>query len=220
MCRVGARPGNGPPSGRALADSPSVRAIGFFLAFGISAAAAEPSLVKHADADHPLIGLMADVGVPDAATLSLAVRPVRALRVELGMAHDVVGPGVRAGVTWIPLRWWATPVVGIGYGHFFERDANPLVRTIDGSATFSSPLLDHVGYDFAIARAGLELGRKRFTFFLHAGVARVSTEIRGVAEASNAAAQRSGSMVTVSSTDPEVRIWTVSANVGFILYLH
>jgi len=183
------------------------RIAGLLILFGATTAAADGR-----------IGLMTDVGVPDAATASLVVRPVRALRAELGIAHDVVGPGVRGGLTWIPLRWWATPVLGVGYGRFFERDANPLVRTIAGDATFSSPLFDRVGYDFAVARGGLELGR-RVTFFIHAGVARVTSSVRGVAQATNEAAAASGSMVTVTTTDPEVRIWTVSADLGLILYL-
>lgn len=174
---------------------------------GVSTAVAEPH-----------VGVMTALGVPDAATAAVVARS-RSLRAELGMAHDVVGPGVRGGLTWTPLRGWAAPVLGVGYGHFFARDANPLVRTVTGDATLSSPLLDRVGYDFAYARTGLELGREHVTFFLHAGVSRVTGEIRGVAQATNATAADRGSMVTVSSTNPEVRIWSVSAELGFIVYV-
>lgn len=183
------------------------RIAGLLVLLGVSTAWAEPH-----------VGVMTDVGVPDAATAAVVARS-RSLRAELGIGHDVVGPGVRGGLTWTPLKWWAAPVLGAGYGHFFARDANPLVRTVTGDATFSSPLLERVGYDFAYARTGIELGRKRFTFFIHAGISRVTGEIRGVAQATNAAAADSGSMVTVSSTNPEVRIWSVSADLGFIVYV-
>lgn len=179
------------------------------------------SATTRADTVHvPFIGVMTDVGLPDGGTASLVVRPVRALRLELGAAHNLISPGVRGGVTWIPLRSWATPVIGAAYGHFFERDANPIVRTVSGDPTFDSPILDRIGYDFAVARAGIELGRQRFTFFLHAGVTRVTGQLHDVAQASNAAAAQSGSMVTVTSTDPRFALWTVSADVGFVIYLY
>jgi hypothetical protein len=192
-----------------------------FAAVPASAGSQVAARASAGDAVHvPFIGLMTDVGVPDGATASIVIRPVRALRVELGVGHDGVGPGVRGGLTWIPLRSWATPVLGVGYGRFFERDANPIYRLVTGDAMFSSPLLDRVGYDFATARAGIELGREHVTFFVHAGITRVTAALHDVALASNAAAAQGGSMVTVSSTDPSVQLWTVSANVGLVFYLH
>src|SRR3954465_15242351 len=108
-----------------------MRAAVAMMVMGMAAtASAEPSLVAHAPSwsdNTGTVGLMTDVGLPDGGTASLVVRPIRALRVEAGVAHDVVGPGVRGGVTWIPLSSWATPVLSVGYGRFFERDANPIV---------------------------------------------------------------------------------------------
>ena len=167
----------------------------------------------------PVLGVMTGIGLPDGATASIVVRPVRPLRVELGAASNYVSPGVRAGVTWIPLASWATPTLGASYGHFFERDANAAVRQITGDATFDSPLLSRFGYDFAAARVGVELGRQRFTFFLHAGITRVTGQIHNIAQASNDAAQTSGSMVTVTSTDPNVTVWTASVDLGCVVYL-
>src|ERR1700683_1266382 len=75
-------------------------------------AMAAPSYTSHA----PFIGVMTDIGGPDGAPASLGVRPIRPLRLELGVADNGVGPGVRGGATWIPLHSWATPTVGVSYG--------------------------------------------------------------------------------------------------------
>ncbi|MEO8548856.1 MAG: hypothetical protein ABI678_02745 [Kofleriaceae bacterium] len=186
-------------------------------------ASAESSLVAHAPASWSdntgTVGIMTDVGVPDGGTASLVVRPIRALRVEAGVAHNVVSPGVRGSVTWIPLASWATPVLSVGYGRFFERDANPIIQQLAGDPTLSSPLLEQVGYDFANARVGLELGKKYFTFFIHAGVSRVTATVHNVDRV--AADQTSAdSMISVTTTDPRLTVVGVSANVGFIFYVH
>jgi hypothetical protein len=182
----------------------------------VATAAASPSPAS------PTLGLMAGIGVPDAATLSLAWRPVRALRVELGVAHDYVSPGVRGGLTYIPFSSWATPTLSVGYGHFLERDANQAVRTISGDATFDSPMLDHFGYDYAEAHVGLELGRKHVTFYLHAGVTRVTATIHDVAAAAMQSMPSSGGSsgtVAITSTDPTVRLWAPSLDLGLVVYL-
>jgi len=168
----------------------------------------------------PTLGVMAGIGVPDAATLSLAWRPIRALRVELGAAHDYVSPGVRGGLTYIPFGSWATPTLSVGYGHFLERDANPAVRAITGDATFDSPMLDHFGYDYAEAHVGLEMGRKHVTFYLHAGITRVTATIHDVASAAmQSTMSSSGSNVSITSTDPNIRIWAPSLDLGLVVYL-
>jgi hypothetical protein len=191
---------------------------------GAATASAQPALVAHAPAasasrDHGSIGLMTDVGVPDGGTASLVVRPVRALRLEAGVAHNVVSPGVRGSITWIPFGTWCTPIVSAGYGRFFERDANPIIQKLSGDSTLSSPVLDQVGYDFANARVGLEFGKKYFTFFVHAGVSRVTGSVHNLNQVA-ADQTSSNSMVTVTTTDPRITMWGVSANLGFILYVH
>ena len=191
---------------------------------GSAPVAAQPTTTRGAAASHiarvPHLGVMTDLGVPDGAAVSLALRPTRAVRVELGVAHNGVSPGVRAGISWIPFGSWATPTLGVAYGRFFERDANPLVRMLGGDPTFSSPVLERISYDFANARVGLELGRKRFTLFLHAGISLVTGAIHNLDAALKPdPSSKGGSMVTVSTTDPRVRVIGVSASLGFVLYL-
>jgi hypothetical protein len=188
----------------------------------VATASAQPALVAHASetwtAETGTVGVMTDVGVPDGGTASLVVRPMRALRVEGGIAHDLVGPGVRGSITWIPFGTWATPVLSVGYGRFFEHDANGIVQKISGDPTLSSPLLDKVGYDFANARIGLELGKKYFTFFIHAGVSRVTGTVHNLDQVT--AGETADSMVSVTTTDPKITLWGVSAKLGFIFYVH
>ena len=165
-------------------------------------------IAKSARTDQtPTFGVMADVGLPDGGTASLVARPIDMVRLELGAAHNGVGPGVRGGVTWVPFRSWFTPVIGVAAGHFFERDANPLARRISGDPTIDEPMLRHFGYDFANAQLGLEFGHERFTFFIHAGITRVTGQIHDL----TAMDTNTDSHVTVSSSDPDVKLTTVSA---------
>ncbi|CAN5252231.1 hypothetical protein BH11MYX1_BH11MYX1_43840 [soil metagenome] len=195
------------------------RVIAIAVVSGVAGtASAQPSVIargeQHASGK---VGVMTDVGVPDGATASLVLRPTRALRLEAGVAHNYISPGYRASVTYIPFASWATPILSVGYGTFFERDANPAVQKLDPS--FSSPVLEKIGYDFANARIGLELGRKYVTFFIHAGVSRVTGTVHNLDQVV-AAQTAADSMITVTSTDPKVTLWGVSANLGFIFYVH
>lgn len=183
-------------------------------------ASAETSLTAHSWSDDTgTIGIMTDVGVPDGGTASLVYRPLRAIRVEAGVAHNVVSPGVRGSLSYLPLSGWFTPVLSVGYGRFFERDANGIAQQVSGDSTLSSPLLEKVGYDFANARVGIELGKKYFTFFIHAGVSRVTGTIHNVDRVAGDQSS-SSSMVSVTSTDPKITVTGVSANLGFIFYVH
>ena len=197
------------------------RAIAIAMMGWAATASAQSSLVAHVASsdDSGTVGVMADVGVPDGAVASLVVRPIRALRLEAGIADNIVSPGVRGTVTWIPFASWATPILGVGYGRYFERDANGVAQQLAGDTSFTSPLLDKVGYDFANARVGIELGKKYVTFFVHAGVSRVTAQVHNLDQAA-ASQSAANSMVSITSTDPKVTLWGVSANLGFIVYVH
>jgi hypothetical protein len=163
----------------------------------------------------PRIGVMTDVGVPDGATLSLVFRPVAPLRVSVGASHNLVGPGVRAGITFAPVPWWISPTLSVSAGHFAERDANPVARMVTGDATYSSPALERFGYDYADAHVGLAFGRRRATFYIDGGVTRIVGKVRDLAADADGDA-----MASVSYTeDPAVTITTVSARVGVVVYL-
>jgi len=161
-------------------------------------------------AAEPRLGLMADLGAPDGANASIVYRPVRAIRMHGGVGHNYVSRGVRGGITLVPFATSVTPTVSFDYGRYFEGDANPLARMISGDPMFSSSLLDSVGYDYANVHAGVEVGRKWVTFYVHAGMSRITSDLKNLSSES--------STVTFSD-DPTLTMWTVSARLGFIFYL-
>jgi hypothetical protein len=86
-----------------------------------------------------------------------------------------------------------------------------------GDNTFSSAVLERVGYNYGNARLGLELGRKWFTFYLHAGVSRVTGTVHNLD--SEVMSEATGTTSVSFSNDPKLRLWTASARVGFIVFL-
>lgn len=167
-------------------------------------AAASPGMAR--------VGVMTDVGVPDGATMSLVYRPVAPVRVSVGASHNLVGPGVRAGITLVPVSAWVSPTLSLSAGHFAERDANPVARMVTGDPTYSSKSLEQFGYDYAEAHVGLAFGRRSATFYIDGGVSRVVGKIRNLGEDTE--------MASVTYTeDPTFTLTTLSARVGFIVYI-
>lgn len=162
--------------------------------------------VAHADA--PRFGVMADVGVPSGATGSLVYRPFGALRVHAGGGHNLVGPGLLAGITLAPLRRVVSPTLALDAGRYFERDANAAVTRVAGAPSDASP--EGFGYDFASAHAGLEIGGDWFTFYVHGGV----SYVRG--DWTDTTTLDDGDVTTM--TDVHVRAVGVSARLGFVAY--
>lgn len=165
----------------------------------------------------PWIGAMADLGLPDGATMSLVVRPIRSLRAHAGLSHNLISLGERGGVTWVPLDWWASPTLSVEYGHYADGNANPLVRAATGDKTFSSAVLDRVGYNYANAHLGLEMGRRWFTFYIHAGVSRITSTVHNLS--AETMSESAGTTSVTFSKDPSIQLWTVSARLGFVVYL-
>ena len=156
-------------------------------------------------------GVMADAGAPDGAQVSLVVRPVRAIRLHGGVGYNGISSGLEGGISLVPFRTWFTPTLNVDYGSFPDGDATRLARLADPSA--SSPALRRVGYRFANARVGLEVGRKRATFYIHAGVSHITGTLHDAA-----AALDDSTTVMVTTTDPRIEAWTVSARVGLVVY--
>ena len=164
----------------------------------------------------PWIGAMVDVGAPDGAGVSIVYRPIRMLRAHAGLSHNLISLGQRVGVTLTP-GWWASPTLTLEYGHFADGNANPLVRAASGDSTFSSAVLERIGYNYGNARLGVELGRKWFTFYLHAGMSLITGRVHNLSSETMSAT--SGTTTVSFSRDPNVRLWTPSASLGFVIYL-
>ena len=163
----------------------------------------------HARADAPRFGVMADVGVPSGAGGSLVYRPIRAVRLHAGGAHNLIAPGVTAGVTVVPFDFPVAPTLVLDGGRFFAGDANAAVERFTGEPMDGVP--DRFGYDFASAHLGLEFGSSRATFYLHGGISYVRADM-SISEESD-----DGDVTTM--TDADLRAFGPSARLGFIVYL-
>ena len=178
----------------------------------VTIALASSVMVGRAAADDhlPRVGVMGDLGVPDGGVVSLVVRPVRAVRLHAGVGSDLVTTGMRAGVTLVPLSWWCSPSLSVDVGRYPEGDANGVARIVTQDPTYSSPMLDKVGYDYVDVHVGLELGRTWGTFYLHGGASRTSGALHGLSDP--------GGAVTFVD-DPRVTLWSPSVRIGLIVYV-
>jgi hypothetical protein len=167
----------------------------------------------------PLLGVMMDAGAPDGANASLVFRPLSWLRAHGGGGYNLISKGVRAGVTLLPFG--AGPSATLEAGHYFDGDANGLARRFAGS-TFSSPLLERVGYDYANAHLGLDFGSRRAVFYIHGGMSYIRATIHNfdsVVATEASANGGNGSTEVAVKSDPIVRAWVPSAKLGLIVYL-
>ena len=199
----------------------------FMVALVGMAAAAAPAIVFAQDQDTveaalqarraerwPVVGVMADVGVPDGAIGSLVVRPWQWFRVYGGGGSNTVSKGWRGGLSLIPFG--AGPSLSFEYGHYNDGDANGLVRRLMSGQFRGSPLLEKVGYDYVNAHAGLDFGGKRVIFFVHGGVSMLWAQLHNV----NDALQNTGSTTVVQvNQDPKVKAFGSSLKVGLIIFL-
>ncbi len=176
----------------------------------VAAAVLAPS-AAHADRT---LGVTVDAGVPDGAAASIVYRPISQFRFHAGATHNMITTGVRAGVSIVPLRSWFSPTLNVDAGSYAEGDANPLVQMVSGNSELHNDQLERVGYRYANAHLGLEFGRQRATFYLHAGGSYIAGKIRNL----NAASDGSSSTTVSFTTDPDVRLLTVSAKLGLIIY--
>ena len=82
-------------------------------------------------------------------------------------------------------------------------------------------MLQRVGYDYANAHLGLDLGYRRVTFFIHAGMSFIRASVHNIDQAIDSQTGSSGSSSTQLSfkQDPVIRALTPSAKLGLIVYL-
>ncbi len=162
----------------------------------------------------PVVGVMADVGLPDGAIGSLVVRPWQWFRVYGGGGSNSVSKGWRGGFSLLPFG--AGPSVSLEYGHYADGNANGLVRRMASGELKDSPLLDKVGYDYANAHVGLDFGGKRAIFFVHGGMSMVWAQLHNLNDALGSPG--SSTVVTVSQ-DPKIKVTGSSLKVGLIIFL-
>jgi hypothetical protein len=161
-------------------------------------------------------GFALQTGLPDGFTASGVYRPFPWLRTQLGAGYNMVGLGLQGGGTVIPFGWG--PSFTLEGGHYFEGDANGIARSMAGAGFASSSLLERVGYDYANAHLGFELGRGDYTFFLHAGMSYMVTHINGLNEALEDSAGGEGPSLRVGQA-PTVSAFVPSLKLGFVMYV-
>lgn len=163
-----------------------------------------------------MVGLLVDAGVPHGAAASLVIRPFWFVRIDAGATYNYVNYGVRGGLTLYPFRFPIVPTLHLEGGHTFDGNANKLAAKFGSVGTTEAILLRQVSYDYACAQLGVEVGsQNRFVFFIRAGLAYVSTELRNFQEALRA----KDSSTSIEIANPKVRFTLPSANLGFVLYL-
>ena len=164
----------------------------------------------------PPVGIMVDAGVPDGLSGSLVLQPSQRFRLHVGGAYNLVAPGVRGGVSFAVLPAFITTTLNVEAGRFFPGDANPLARRLTGDATLNSAPLSAIGYDFASAHVGFELGFRRVTAYLHMGASVIRGTVTNVEFMAEPAIL--GTRLELRS-DLTLQVFTPSARAGFIVYL-
>lgn len=187
------------------------RSLAWILVFAAAAPASAAAETR--------LAVAAGVGVPDGATASLVVAPIESLRLSAGVGHNGISTGVQGQLALAPLTTRVHPTLTLGAGHFPAGDATPLARRLSGDATLTSPLLEEVGYDYATLQLGLELGRRRVSFTLHAGAMVMRGPVRGLeAELASRASEPGAAQLTLTS-DPRATLWAASVRLGLLVYL-
>jgi hypothetical protein len=172
------------------------------------AAAEARAQVAALDRAWPRLGFMLDAGVPDGTTASLVYRPWYWLRLHLGAGYNLVSPGVRGGLSIVPLRTWLSPSASVEGGHYFQGDANRAVGWLVGDPGLDNALLKSLGYSYVNVHGGLELGGRRCAFYVHAGWSWIDLSLK----------PRPTAGMTFSEP-PRSRAAGLSGRLGFVVYV-
>lgn len=171
-----------------------------------------------AQAENGRIGLMLDAGLPDGVNGSLVWRMTPRIRAHAGVSHNGISPGVRAGIGIAAFPYWITPTATLEAGHYFVGDASALAQRLSGDPELNDPILQAVGYDYANAHVGLELGYASMTFYIHAGMSVLQMTVRNLDESlAPSDEEMDGPRIEVRG-DPSLRVIAPSARTGFIYY--
>jgi hypothetical protein len=162
-------------------------------------------------------GVGLDVGAPAGAGLVGIFRPWWWLRTNAGLAYDVLGFGVRGGVSLVPVHWAVTPSFNLDFGHFFSGDA---AKFVDHPTPTQKSLLGQATFDFISPQLGLEFGsQRRFAFYVRGGltyIGNMSFAAKDVAAEANA---HTDAGTWGGSGNLAVRALLPSFSLGFNLFL-
>jgi hypothetical protein len=169
----------------------------------------------------PILGVMADVGLPDGIIGSLAIRPLSWVRLSAGGGSNLISSGWRTGITLLPFG--AGPSASFEYGRYSDGDANGLAKKIVGGSFAGSPALQRVGYEYMNAHLGWDLGFRRFVFFVHAGVTMLRGRIHNldaaIRDTTTHVPSATGTTEVVVPQDPTGKAVSASVKLGLIVYI-
>lgn len=187
---------------------------------------ATPTAPTPPPAERPALtrfGVLFDTGFPDGFALSLAYRPHWAFRLSAGGTYNLLGPGIRGGLSAVPFQTALTPSLSLDAGHVFSADMGTAVRLFANKIPESlQPLLKSVSYDYVDLLVGLEMGsQRRFNFYIKAGVTWIWSTAHGTGTYQSTAGA-GGTTVTTkwTATDPSVNPALPSIKLGFIYWIH
>jgi hypothetical protein len=171
--------------------------------------------------DGTRFGVGLDVGAPTGAGLVGIFRPWKCLRVNAGLAYDVIGFGVRGGLSFVPWHWAVSPSLNLDFGHFFSGDASMFVSN---PTPTQKSLLNQLTFDYVSPQLGLEFGsQRRFAFYVRGGLTYVGDlSLAGkdvTAEAQRQIQDQNGDGQFVSAGDLSIRALVPSFSIGFNLFL-
>lgn len=217
-----------PSSATQPADGSSTTVIPPYSASLDTAAAAAPSQIATTpDQDHwyalypgKKFGLQLDLGAPDGAGLTAVFRPWWFLRANAGFAYNVIGTGIRGGLSLMPVQWAVTPSLNFDLGHYFSGD---LTKTVTTSNPAEKALLANAAYNFWSLQIGLEFGSQQsFLFYLRGGIVHISDTLPGAdltrfMNSTGVTASRPGDGYRVG--DADVTALLPCFSLGVIVYL-
>ncbi len=194
------------------------RLLAFAFAFGVAAALAAPAPTLAGSGDPPLLGVRVEAGVPGGATASVVLQPVPSLRLLAGPAWDYVGWGLQGGVAWLPLDWPVAPVIEADYGRFFAASRASLASRLgSGAPPQITAIAEHLGFDYAAATAGLEIGSPSgVALSLRAGLAYLWGTVHGSTSVVSGAG--TAGQTTVTATDPRLSAVVPTVALGLVVH--
>jgi len=166
------------------------------------------------DAAPGWLGVGIDAGFPDGLAASATFRPWRPLRLDAGVAYNVLAFGLRAGATLVAPTGRVAPLLRVEVGHAFSADASGLAERFARLTPAERILLADVGYTYASAQLGAEFRTsRRSAVVVRAGLAYFSAPVHGFQAALQTTSPRS------TADDASVHATAPTASVGFLLDL-
>jgi hypothetical protein len=161
------------------------------------------------------LGLSVDAGIPDGLAVSAVVRPWAWLRLHGGVTSNTLSYGLRAGVSWVPLQRAVSPSLNVDVGHYFDADYNKLVDRLGSTPLKTDATIDDVGYDYASASVGVEVGSpQRFAAYLRLGLSYSTLQI----DNTEGLLQDVTDDADITSTPMDLRFTSPAVKLGVVLF--